>query len=98
MDPKLPRRLDKYLADARVGSRKAIEAMWFAGRVTVNRDPTHPLYRLVDPEHVYLLQGYFGEIERGGGAQSTYYFEMTLTHLASSRIVFVEQFDQKQLR
>ena len=51
-----------------------------------------------NPESIYVLQGYFGEIERGNGAQSTYYLEMTLTHLASSRIVFVEQFDQKQLR
>jgi len=51
-----------------------------------------------DPEDEYLLQGFFGEMERGNASQSTYYFEMTLTNLASGRIVFSEQLDQKQIR
>lgn len=46
----------------------------------------------------YLLQGYFGELTRGGGAQSNYYYEMTLTNLQSRRIIFAEQFDSKQIR
>jgi hypothetical protein len=46
----------------------------------------------------YLLQGYFGELVRGGGVQSSYYYEMTLTNLQTRRIVFVEQFDTKQFR
>lgn len=46
----------------------------------------------------YLLQGYFGELSRGGGAQSNYYSEMTLTNLQTRRIVFVEQLDTKQVR
>ena len=51
-----------------------------------------------DTRQTYLLQGYFGELTRGGGAQSTYYYEMTLTNLQSRRIVFTEQFDAKQVR
>ena len=51
-----------------------------------------------DTRGTYLLQGYFGELTRGGGAQSTYYYEMTLTNLQTRRIVFAEQFDTKQIR
>lgn len=51
-----------------------------------------------DTRGTYLLQGYFGELTRGGGAQSNYYYEMTLTNLQTRRIVFAEQFDSKQIR
>lgn len=51
-----------------------------------------------DTRGTYLLQGYFGELTRGGGAQSNYYYEMTLTNLQTRRIVFAEQFDTKQIR
>lgn len=51
-----------------------------------------------DTRATYLLQGFFGELSRGGGIQSNYYYEMTLTNLQSRRIVFVEQFDSKQIR
>lgn len=51
-----------------------------------------------DTNATYLLQGYFGELSRGSGLQSNYYYEMTLTNLQSRRIVFVEQFDSKQIR
>lgn len=43
----------------------------------------------------YILTGTFGEILRGRD-QRNYYFEMTLTHAKSRRIVFVETFDSKQ--
>lgn len=51
-----------------------------------------------NPEDVYVLQGNFSEIARGGGVQSTYNFDMTLTHLATGRILFAEQYDLKQVR
>ena len=43
------RRLGLRLADARVASRSRIEALWRGGHVTVNGDPEHLLYHLVDP-------------------------------------------------
>ncbi|MEL6740114.1 MAG: hypothetical protein AAFP26_05625 [Planctomycetota bacterium] len=51
-----------------------------------------------DTRATYVLQGFFGELSRGGGIQSNYYYEMTLTNLQSRRILFVEQFDSKQIR
>lgn len=49
------------------------------------------------PEDTYVLQGAFGEITRGT-KQSTYIFDVTLTNLASRRVIFVEQFNSKELR
>lgn len=48
-------------------------------------------------EDTYVLQGEFGEITRGRN-QSTYVFDVTLTNLASRRVVFAEQFTSKELR
>lgn len=53
---------------------------------------------LYEDEYVYEIQGYFGETVRGGGVQSNYYLELSLVNLASGRIVFVEQYDWKQIR
>lgn len=57
MDLATPRRLDKYLADARVGSRSQIEAWAAAGAVAVGGVTTTSLSRLVDPcrDRVELL-------------------------------------------
>ncbi len=49
MDLDTPRRLDKYLADARVGSRSQIEAWAADGAIAVNGVETRALTRLVDP-------------------------------------------------
>ncbi len=46
----LPRRLDKLLADARLGSRRVIEAALAAGRVTLNGLPARLPWTLVFPE------------------------------------------------
>lgn len=51
-----------------------------------------------DPRATYVLQGYFGELTRGDGLQSNYYYEITLTNLQTRQIVFTEQFDAKQIR
>ncbi len=51
-----------------------------------------------DPNTTYVLQGFFSEQERNQGSVSNYYLEMSLTNLASGRIVFVEQYDFKQVR
>jgi hypothetical protein len=53
---------------------------------------------LYDDNHVYELQGFFGEMTRGGGAQSNYYLEMTLVNLGTGRVAFVEQYEWKQVR
>ncbi|MEL6181310.1 MAG: pseudouridine synthase [Myxococcota bacterium] len=50
MDTTLPRRLDKFLADARTASRSRLEAMWRNGRITVNGQPDYPLFHLIDPQ------------------------------------------------
>ena len=51
MDFQMPRRLDKFLADARVGSRNHIEALAGQGVLTRNGETTSDLHRLVDPQH-----------------------------------------------
>ena len=51
-----------------------------------------------DPEITYLLNGFFGESTRSGGVRSYYFSEMTLTHLASNRRVFLHEFDSSQIR
>lgn len=48
-------------------------------------------------EDTYVLNGTFGEIRRGSG-QSTYVFDITLTNVGSREIVFVDQFEFKQVR
>ena len=50
------------------------------------------------PDLVYVLNGWFGETVRGGGLQSDYYFELTLTNLATRKRVFASQKIEKQLR
>ncbi|MEO1129540.1 MAG: hypothetical protein AAFX05_07515 [Planctomycetota bacterium] len=55
-----------------------------------------PVGARYDPDIVYVLQGSFGEIRRGG--DSTYIFDATVTHLASRRLVFAEQYTSKQDR
>jgi len=47
----LPRRLDKFLADARIGSRGHIEALAARGAIRLNGVPAHNLRRLGDPVH-----------------------------------------------
>ncbi len=49
-------------------------------------------------DKTYLMNGYFGEQVRGGGAKSTYFLQITLTHLGSRRVVFSEDFDMAQVR
>jgi len=46
----------------------------------------------------YFLQGTFSEMSRGGGSQSTYQFDVTLTNAQSREIVFAKIFDHKQVR
>lgn len=75
------------------------------GQPTVTQDPlgreapvvtaapgTYPL------EDTYFLQGTFSELSRGGGIQSTYVFDFTLTNAASREIVFANQITRKQFR
>jgi len=50
MDPQLPRRLDKFLADAGIGSKSQIEHQVAAGAVTRNGAVCLDLGRLVDPQ------------------------------------------------
>ena len=49
MDLNLPRRLDKFLADARLGTRSELYALAARGAVRVNGEP-RPLAELVDPQ------------------------------------------------
>jgi 23S rRNA pseudouridine2605 synthase len=49
LDLLLPRRLDKFLADARIGSRVHIEALAQAGAIRFNGVVERTLQRLVDP-------------------------------------------------
>jgi hypothetical protein len=51
-----------------------------------------------DLTNTYFLQGTFSEISRGGGRQSTYLFDVTLTNAATRRIVFSSQITSKQDR
>lgn len=51
-----------------------------------------------DPSKTFLLEGYFGEMTRGRGRQSVYFFQMTLTNLQTREVVFSEPFDLKQYR
>lgn len=46
----------------------------------------------------YFLQGTFSELSRGGGYQSTYLFDFTLTQAESREVVYAEQFEFKQVR
>ncbi len=46
----------------------------------------------------YFLQGTFSELSRGGGVQSTYVFDFTLTNASSRQIVFARQITPKQYR
>lgn len=46
----------------------------------------------------YFLQGTFSELSRGGGYQSTYLFDFTLTSAESREIVYARQFEFKQVR
>lgn len=58
MDLTLPRRLDKFLSNAQVGSRKTIDRLWREGRVTVNGDASAWLGALIDPvEDVVCVDG-----------------------------------------
>ncbi len=49
-------------------------------------------------EATYFLQGTFSELSRGGGRQSTYQFDVTLTNARSREIVFAKIMDSKQDR
>ncbi|MEM1166303.1 MAG: hypothetical protein AAGI30_08435 [Planctomycetota bacterium] len=51
-----------------------------------------------DPNITYVLEGSFGELSRGGGAASTYSFDVTITHLPTRQIVFSKLYDSKQIR
>ena len=48
----IPRRLDKFLSDAGVGSRSRIRALHEAGAISVDGDTAPPLWSLVDPDTV----------------------------------------------
>ncbi len=50
MDLQLPRRLDKFLADAGIGSKSQIEQIAAAGAVTRNGGVYMDLHRIVDPQ------------------------------------------------
>ena len=50
MDLKIPRRLAKFLADARMGSKTQIEALAERGCLRLNGEETRDLHRLIDPQ------------------------------------------------
>jgi len=81
--------VDRMDADAaRVAPAPATDAQ---GR------PTHQTARY-PAEQTYFLQGTFSELSRGGGRQSTYVFDFTLTSAASRKIVYARQITPKQVR
>ncbi len=49
MDERIPRRLDKFLADSRIGSRVHIESLAACDAIAFNGQPESDLRRLVDP-------------------------------------------------
>ncbi len=51
-----------------------------------------------DPNDVYVLDGFFGEITRGGTTYSNYFFRATLTHVKSAQEVFSQGFRADELR
>ncbi len=57
--------------------------------------PTHQTARY-PAEQTYFLQGTFSELSRGGGRNSTFVFDFTLTNAASRKIVFARQITPKQ--
>ncbi len=70
----------------------------FAPKNSPDGSQTYEGVNKYDPSKTFLLEGYFGEMVRGRGQQSTYFFQMTLTNLQSREVVFSEPFDLKQYR
>ena len=57
-----------------------------------------PLSARYPLDKTYFLHGTFSELSRGGGIQSTYQFDFTLTNAQSRQIVFAKQITAKQFR
>ncbi len=51
-----------------------------------------------DPADVYVLDGYFGELNRAGGSYSSFMFRATLTHVQSAQEVFSQSFRSDETR
>ncbi len=47
---------------------------------------------------VFLLNGEFGEISRGGGEVSLYVFDMTLVRATDGRVIYSDQIRSKEIR
>lgn len=70
-----------------------------ATRRAPSADGTHTVEGITyDPEQVYVLDGFFGEMDRSNKGYTSFFFRCTLTHVRTAQEIFSQSLRSEELR